>query len=48
MVIGAMASALAISASAAINVIPKPSFVDEREGFYQVQGRLDDNVSVVQ
>ena len=48
MVIGAMAGALAISAHAAINVIPKPSFVDEREGFYQIQGSFSDNVRFVQ
>ena len=48
MVIGAMAGALAISAHAAINVIPKPSFVDEREGFYQMQGSFSDSVRFVQ
>jgi len=47
MIVGAMAGALAISANAAINVVPRPAFVQEREGFYAVEGRIADKVTFV-
>ena len=47
MIVGAMAGALALSAGAAVNVVPKPAFVQEREGFYQIQGRVGDNVRFI-
>ena len=46
-IVGAMAGALALSTSAAVNVVPKPAFVQEREGFYQIKGRIGDNVRFV-
>ena len=46
-VIGAIAGALTLSAGAAINVIPKPAFVQENEGSYTVEGRIVDNVRFI-
>ena len=45
--IGAIVGALSIAANAAINVIPQPNFVEEREGEYVVQGRIGDNIRFI-
>ena len=48
MVVAAMAGALAISANAAINVIPRPNFVQEREGCYVIDGSLTGKVKYIE
>ena len=45
--IGAIMGALSIAANAAINVIPQPNFVEEREGEYVVQGKIGDNIRFI-
>ena len=43
----AMIGAVALSASAMVNVVPRPNFIQEREGSFVVEGRLADSVKVL-
>lgn len=44
---GAMVGAAFFSSAAAVNVVPKPNFVDERDGVYSFQGKIEDKIRYI-